>query len=120
MADVLFDTGKYDLRSGTREQLARISGILLSHSGLNLAVEGYTDSTGSDEVNQRLSEQRASTVGEYLVQQGLSRNAVTAKGFGTAMPVASNDTALGRQKNRRVELIVSGEVIGVRIGDVKQ
>ena len=116
MADVLFDTGKYDLRSGTREQLAKLSGILLAHSGLNLAVEGYTDSTGSDELNQKLSERRASTVREYLVAQGLAEGAITAKGLGKSMPVASNDTAAGRQKNRRVELIVSGEVIGVEIG----
>jgi len=116
MADVLFDTGKYELRSGTREQLAKLSGILLAHSGLNLAVEGYTDSTGSDEFNQKLSEQRASTVRDYLIAQGLAEGAITAKGCGKSMPVASNDTAAGRQKNRRVELIVSGEVIGVEIG----
>jgi len=116
MTDVLFDTGKYELRSGTREQLAKLSGILLAHSGLNLAVEGYTDSTGSDEFNQKLSEQRASTVREYLVAQGLAEGAISAKGCGKSMPVASNDTAAGRQKNRRVELIVSGEVIGVEIG----
>ena len=120
MADVLFDTGKYEVRPNTREQLAKLSGILLAHPGLDLEVEGYTDSTGSDEFNQRLSEQRASTVREYLVGQGLASNSVTATGFGKAMPVASNDTAAGRQKNRRVELVVSGEVIGAVIGKVKQ
>lgn len=120
MADVLFDTGKYDVRPGAREQLAKLSGILLAHPGLRLAVEGYTDGTGSDEFNLKLSGQRAATVGEYLVEQGLDQNAVTTAGFGKERPVASNDTPSGRQKNRRVELIVSGEVIGVKIGDTRQ
>jgi len=120
MADVLFDTGKYEVRPNTREQLAKLSGILLAHPGLNLEVEGHTDSVGSEEFNQRLSEQRASTVREFLVDQGLASSSVTAKGFGKAMPVASNDTASGRQKNRRVELVVSGEVIGTVIGDSRR
>jgi outer membrane protein OmpA-like peptidoglycan-associated protein len=117
MADVLFDTGKYDLRPPTREALARLSGVVLAHQGLKLEVEGHTDSTGSDELNQTLSEQRAGTVRSYLVQQGLSPDAITAAGFGKAMPIADNATPAGRQKNRRVELIVSGEVIGVQIGN---
>jgi len=112
MTDVLFDTGKYDLRPEARERLARLSGIVLAHPGLNLEVEGHTDSTGGDELNQKLSEQRAGTTREYLIQQGLSNSSVTAKGFGKTMPVADNSTAQGRQQNRRVELIVSGEVIG--------
>ena len=116
MADVLFDTGKYDIKPSTREQLAKLSGILLAHPGLRLEVEGHTDSTGSDELNQKLSEQRASAVRDYLVAQGLASEAVTAKGFGKAMPVAGNETPAGRQKNRRVELVVSGDVIGVKIG----
>jgi len=116
MADVLFDTGKYNVRPSTREQLARLSGIFLAHPSLQLEVEGYTDSTGSDELNQKLSEQRASAVRDYLVVQGLASDAVAAKGFGKAMPVAGNETTAGRQKNRRVELIVSGDVIGVKIG----
>jgi len=120
MADVLFDTGKYDLLLTSREQLAKLAGILLAHAGLHLEVEGHTDSTGSDEFNKRLSEQRASTVREYLVGQGLFSDSVTATSFGKGMPVASNDTAPGRQKNRRVELIVSGEVIGTAIGDVRR
>jgi outer membrane protein OmpA-like peptidoglycan-associated protein len=117
MADVLFDTGKYDLRQPTREALARLSGIVLAHPGLKLEVEGHTDSTGSDDLNQTLSEQRADTVRGYLVQQGLAADSITAKGFGKTSPVADNTTAAGRQKNRRVELVVSGEVIGVRIGN---
>jgi outer membrane protein OmpA-like peptidoglycan-associated protein len=117
MADVLFDTGKYDLKPTTREKLARLSGVMLAHSSLNLEVEGHTDSTGSDELNQTLSEKRAGTVREYLVEQGLLAANVTAKGFGKSMPVADNATAPGRQQNRRVEIVVSGEVIGAKIGN---
>jgi outer membrane protein OmpA-like peptidoglycan-associated protein len=116
MSDVLFDTGKYTLRPGAREKLARVGGIISGHPGLRLEVEGHTDSVGSDDYNQRLSEQRAGSVREYLLQQGLSVNSVSAKGFGKTQPVASNETAAGRQQNRRVELVVSGEVIGVQIG----
>jgi outer membrane protein OmpA-like peptidoglycan-associated protein len=119
MADVLFDTGKYDLRPEARERLARLSGIVLAHPGLNLEVEGHTDSTGGDELNQKLSEQRAGTTREYLIHQGLSDSSVTAKGFGKTMPVADNSTVPGRQQNRRVELVISGEVIGTQIGAAK-
>jgi len=116
MADVLFDTGKYDLRPPTREKLARLSGIILAHPGLNLEIEGHTDSTGSDELNQKLSEQRAETTRSYLIEQGLAADSITSKGFGKTMPVADNSTAAGRQQNRRVEIIVSGEVIGAKVG----
>lgn len=112
MSDVLFDTGRYTLRPAAREKLAKISGIVLAHPGLKLDVEGHTDSVGGDDYNQKLSEQRASAVQDYLVQQGLSGGSVTAKGFGKTMPVADNATAAGRQRNRRVELVVSGDVIG--------
>jgi outer membrane protein OmpA-like peptidoglycan-associated protein len=116
MGDVLFDTGKYDLRSPAREALAKLSGIILAHPGLQLAVEGFTDSVGSDAFNQQLSEQRANEVQKYLVNQGLEESFVTSRGFGDTMPIASNDTPQGRQQNRRVEIIVSGEVIGTKIG----
>ena len=116
MADVLFDIGKHDLRPETREKLAKLSGVILSHPGLNLAIEGYTDSTGSDDLNQKLSEQRAQGVQNYLVEQGLAADSVTSNGLGKAMPVADNATAEGRKKNRRVEIIVSGEVIGEKVG----
>jgi len=112
MSDVLFDTGKYTLRAETREKLAKISGIMLAHPGLNLEVDGYTDNVGSTEYNQLLSEQRAATVQEFLVQQGLPKSSVTSRGFGKTQPVAPNDTPEGRAKNRRVELVVSGEAIG--------
>jgi outer membrane protein OmpA-like peptidoglycan-associated protein len=116
LGDVLFDFGKYDLRPEAREKLAKLSGIVLGHPGLNLAVEGYTDNVGTDQVNQTLSEKRAEGVRTYLVQQGLPDSSVTSQGFGKASPVASNDSSEGRQKNRRVEIVVSGEVIGVKIG----
>jgi outer membrane protein OmpA-like peptidoglycan-associated protein len=116
MGDVLFATGKYDLRPEAQIVLAKLSGIILSHPGLNLAVEGYTDSVGSDDFNQKLSQQRADAVRDYLAGQGLSGDTMSAKGFGKADPVADNETPAGRQKNRRVEIVVSGEVIGVKIG----
>jgi outer membrane protein OmpA-like peptidoglycan-associated protein len=120
MADVLFDTGKYNLRPTAREKLARFSGIILAHPGLSLEVEGHTDSTGSDEFNQKLSEQRASAVRDFLVEQGLPESSISYKGFGKTMPIADNSTAEGRQKNRRVEIVVSGDVIGTAIGDIKR
>jgi outer membrane protein OmpA-like peptidoglycan-associated protein len=116
MSDVLFDFGKHTLRAGAREKLAKISGIVLAHPGLKLEVEGHTDSVGSDEFNQKLSEQRAAGVRDYLVAQGIAEPNVTARGFGESQPVASNDNAAGRQQNRRVELVVSGEIIGSEVG----
>ena len=116
MQDVLFDTGKYTLKEPAREALAKISGIVISHPGLNLQVEGYTDSTGSEQFNQKLSDERANTVRDYLVSQGLSPDSVKAVGYGENYPVSSNDTAAGRRLNRRVQLVVSGEVIGTKIG----
>jgi outer membrane protein OmpA-like peptidoglycan-associated protein len=112
MSDVLFDTGKYSLKSGAREKLAKVAGILLAYPGLNIEVGGYTDNVGGDQMNQTLSENRASSVRDYLVQQGVAMNSVTARGFGNTMAVASNDNAAGRQQNRRVELLVSGDAIG--------
>ncbi len=116
MGDVLFDFGKYNLRPEAREKLAKLSGIILAHPGLRLAVEGHTDSIGSDEANQKLSEQRADTVRSYLTGQGLPDTSVSSQGFGKTVPVADNSTAEGRQENRRVEIVVSGEVIGEKIG----
>jgi outer membrane protein OmpA-like peptidoglycan-associated protein len=113
ISDVLFDFGQYTLKPTAREKLARVSGIVLAHPGLRLEAEGHTDSVGSDEFNQQLSEKRASTVRDFLVEQGLSPEVLGAHGFGKTMPVASNDTAAGRQLNRRVELIVAGDVIGI-------
>jgi outer membrane protein OmpA-like peptidoglycan-associated protein len=112
LSDVLFDTGSANLKTGTREKLAKVAGILLSHPGLKLQIEGHTDSVGAEDYNQRLSENRADSVRSYLVAQGIASNAVTTAGFGESHPVASNETAAGRQQNRRVELVVSGDAIG--------
>jgi len=112
MADVLFDTGKYELRSEAREKLAKLSGVLALHPDLQLAVEGHTDSTGSQDFSQTLSEQRAQSVARYLVDQGVPGRNVKSAGMGDSQPIADNSTAEGRQKNRRVEIIVSGEEIG--------
>ena len=111
MSDVLFDTGMSTLKPGAREKLAKISGIVLAHPGLKLEVEGHTDSVGGDEYNQRLSESRANSVREYLIKESVNPNTITAHGFGKARPVATNDTAVGRQQNRRVELVVTGEPV---------
>ena len=116
MSDVLFDTAKSSLRPLAREKLAKVAGIVSGHPGLRLDVEGHTDSVGGDDYNQQLSEQRGESVRAYLTDQGMAAGSVTAKGFGKTQPVASNDTAEGRQLNRRVELVISGEVIGTEIG----
>jgi outer membrane protein OmpA-like peptidoglycan-associated protein len=112
MSDVLFDTGKYSLKPGAREKLAKVAGILIAYPGLNIEVGGYTDNVGGDQMNQTLSENRAGSVRDYLVQQGVATSSVSAKGFGNSQAVASNDNAAGRQQNRRVELLVSGDAIG--------
>jgi outer membrane protein OmpA-like peptidoglycan-associated protein len=116
MGDVLFDTGKSDLRTDAREALSKLTGIVLNYPSLHLTIEGHTDSTGGAEFNQALSEKRADSVRDYLVGQGLDLSSLSAQGLGMSNPVADNDTAQGRQKNRRVEIIVSGEVIGSQIG----
>jgi outer membrane protein OmpA-like peptidoglycan-associated protein len=112
MSDVLFDTGRYTLKPGAREKLAKVAGILLAYPGLNIEVDGYTDNVGGDAMNQTLSENRAGAVLSYLVEEGVTSNSVSAKGYGNTLPVASNDNAAGRQENRRVELVVSGDAIG--------
>jgi outer membrane protein OmpA-like peptidoglycan-associated protein len=112
MSDVLFDTGRYSLKPGAREKLAKVAGILIAYPGLNIEVGGYTDNVGGDDMNQKLSENRAGAVRNYLVEEGVTTNSVTSKGFGNTLPVASNDNAAGRQENRRVELVVSGDAIG--------
>lgn len=116
MADVLFQTGKYALSQDAQLKLAKLSGIIQAHPGLNLAIEGHTDTTGSADFNMKLSQQRADGVRQFLISQGLSPDTITAKGLGQENPVADNSTAAGRKLNRRVEIIVSGEVIGGKLG----
>jgi outer membrane protein OmpA-like peptidoglycan-associated protein len=116
MSDVLFDSAKFTLRPMAREKLAKISGIVLAYPSLSLAIEGNTDSVGGEDYNQQLSENRAGSVRDYLVQEGVPTNSMSVHGFGKSQPVASNETADGRQQNRRVELVVSGDVIGTVMG----
>src|SRR5581483_10384646 len=113
--DVLFDTGKSELKPTARERLAKVAGILLAYPDIRVEVDGYTDSTGSLDFNQQLSQQRAEAVRTYLTSQGVSNNSITTQGFGPSNPIASNDTAIGRQQNRRVELVVSGPSIGAQM-----
>ena len=108
MSGMLFQTGKATLEPGAREKLAKIAGILSTHKGLKIEADGFTDSTGGDALNQRLSEQRADASRSYLVSQGVASDAIVSKGFGKNNPIESNETSSGRQANRRVELVVSG------------
>ncbi len=116
MPDVLFDSGQYTLKPAARERLARISGIVLAYPDLRLEIEGHTDNIGSDEFNQVLSEKRAATVRDYLLTSGVPIDNIIARGLGKTHPIADNGTASGRKLNRRVEMIVSGDVIGTRVG----
>lgn len=116
MPDVLFDSGQYTLKPVARERLARISGIVLAYPDLRLEIEGHTDSIGSDQFNQSLSEKRAASVRDYLVDAGVPISNVIARGFGKTRPVADNTSVEGRKLNRRVEMIVSGDVIGNVMG----
>lgn len=111
-SSVIFNAGRVTLTPDARERLAKVAGILLEYPELKLEVEGYTDNYGDDAYNQALSEERARAVKDYLVAQGISRKAISAQGFGGARPIASNQTEMGRQRNRRVEIIVSGGGIG--------
>ena len=112
MSDILFETGQYQLKQGARETLAKIAGVLLAYPGIQLEIDGFTDNVGSEERNQELSEKRADSVRDFLIQQQVPEGSVTARGFGEARPVATNDTRIGRQLNRRVELVLHGDVIG--------
>jgi outer membrane protein OmpA-like peptidoglycan-associated protein len=116
MPDVLFDTGKADLKGSARERLAKVAGILIAYPDIHVEVDGYTDSTGSLEFNERLSQQRADAVRSYLGSQGVNSSTITTQGFGPSNPIASNETASGRQQNRRVEMVVSGSSIGQATG----
>ena len=119
MSDVLFRSGSFELLPGARERLAKVSGIVLAYPSLHLAIEGHTDSVGTDDYNQQLSERRAQAVRDYFVQQGINSGAIEANGYGKTEPIATNDTPEGRQQNRRVELILSGDAIGTAADEVK-
>lgn len=119
MSDVLFRSGSFELLPGARERRAKVSGIVLAYPSLHLAIEGHTDSVGTDDYNQQLSERRAQAVRDYFVQQGINSGAIEANGYGKTEPIATNDTPEGRQQNRRVELILSGDAIGTAADEVK-
>jgi outer membrane protein OmpA-like peptidoglycan-associated protein len=119
MSDVLFRSGSFELLPGARERLAKVSGIVLAYPTLHVAVEGHTDSVGSDDYNQQLSEHRAEAVRDYFVQQGINSTNLEAHGYGKNEPIATNDTPEGRQQNRRVELILSGDAIGSTAEEIK-
>ena len=119
MSDVLFRSGSFELLPGARERLAKVSGIVLAYPSLHVAIEGHTDSVGSDDYNQQLSERRAQAVRDYFVQQGINSANVEAHGYGKTEPIATNDTPEGRQQNRRVELILSGDAIGNAADETK-
>jgi len=120
MSDVLFRSGSYELAPGARERLAKVSGIILAYPSLHVSVEGHTDSVGGDEYNQSLSELRAQAVRDYFVQQGITSSSIEAHGYGKTAPIASNDTPEGRQQNRRVELVLSGDAIGNQFDTTQQ
>jgi outer membrane protein OmpA-like peptidoglycan-associated protein len=115
MPDVLFDTGKAALRPAARERLAKVAGILLAYPDIRVEIDGYTDSTGTLAFNEKLSQERAAGVESYMAQQGVAGTSMTTQGFGPGDPIASNATAAGRQQNRRVEMVVSGESIGAAV-----
>lgn len=111
IGDVLFDTGRATLKPGAREKLSRLAGILVAYPGtLSLEIEGHTDSVGSDELNNRLSQSRAESVRDYLTTAGVKPERIKAvRGFGKTKPVTTNDTAAGRQMNRRVEVVIDDQ-----------
>lgn len=107
LGDVLFDTGRAVLKSGAMVTIDRLAAFMKDNPERTLVVEGHTDSVGSDAFNLTLSQQRADAVKSALSMRGVDGNRVTTEGFGKARPVASNDTAEGRQRNRRVEVVIS-------------
>ncbi|MBP5248083.1 MAG: OmpA family protein [Fibrobacter sp.] len=111
MSDILFDVDKASLKSDLKTSLARVAGILSVYQELNVSVEGHTDNTGSEEHNLKLSEQRAENVLQFLVEQGIDAKRLSSKGYGMSKPVADNSTKEGRQKNRRVDLVIKDKVL---------
>ncbi len=104
--ELLFDTGKATLKDGAQRALNNVAGLLTKHRDRSIAIEGFTDSTGTKELNQRLSEQRADAVKEALVARGVEPKRIDTRGYGPQFPIASNDTPVGRQLNRRVEIVI--------------
>ena len=114
LGDVLFTTGTANLNMGAGTQLAKLAGFLNKYPDRNAQIEGYTDSVGSDEYNQGLSQRRADAVKSYLVHQGIDTQRLTSTGNGKSSPVGDNATATGRQQNRRVEVIIPNSLVSAR------
>lgn len=111
MSDILFDVNKASLKQDLKTSLAKVAGILSVYQQFNVSIEGNTDNTGSAEHNMKLSEQRANNVKAFLVEQGIDEKRLTAKGLGMTMPIADNKTKEGRQKNRRVDLVIQDKAL---------
>ena len=111
MSDILFDVNKATLKQDLKTSLAKVAGILSVYQQFNVSIEGNTDNTGSEEHNMKLSQQRADNVRDFLVEQGIDGNRLTAKGLGMSMPIADNSTKEGRQKNRRVDLVIQDKAL---------
>jgi len=111
MSDILFAVNKADLKADLKTSLAKVAGILSVYQQFNVSIEGNTDNTGSEEHNMKLSQQRADNVKAFLVEQGIAAERLTAKGLGMTMPVADNSTKEGRQKNRRVDLVIQDKAL---------
>jgi outer membrane protein OmpA-like peptidoglycan-associated protein len=109
LGDVLFATGHADLRSGSRQTLDKLTTFLQAYPKRNVRIEGFTDNVGGDDYNQGLSERRADSVRDALTRMGIANDRIATKGFGENSPVADNDTATGRQQNRRVEVVILNE-----------
>lgn len=103
---MVFDTESYALKNDTKSNLDKLAATLKKYDDTNILIEGHTDDTGEDAYNQKLSENRADAVEDYLVTQGIKNSRVTTKGYGESQPLAENATADGRQKNRRVEVAI--------------
>lgn len=111
MSDILFDVDKATLKQDLKTSLAKVAGILSVYQELNVVVEGHTDNTGSEKHNMKLSEQRAKNVLDFLVSQGIESSRLTSVGYGMTRPVGDNKTKEGRQKNRRVDLVIQDKVL---------
>lgn len=111
MSDILFDVNKASLKADLKTSLAKVAGILSVYQQFNVSIEGNTDNTGSAEHNMKLSQQRADNVKNFLVEQGIDAGRLTAKGLGMTMPIADNKTKEGRQKNRRVDLVIQDKAL---------
>ncbi len=104
---LFFDSGKSVLKAGARNTLSKIADQLKINDHLTIAIEGHTDSVGTDALNQSLSEKRAEAVRSYLRSRGIPADRMTVTGMGETSPVATNDTPAGRQQNRRVEIVIA-------------